>query len=103
MSSRSRLLTLVGTSTLMVPSYNAGEGATWRWLWHRHSPEWERDEWEEELPGDQSRNYTKRVIATYFIYSYLYKNEIPEIPQSVPFKYVPDRRIKRWKKRPPRN
>ena len=92
-----------GRVGLMVPSYNAGEGATWRWLWHRHSPEWERDEWEEEIPGDQARNYTKRVVATYFIYSYLYKNEIPEMPQSVPFKYVPDRKIKLWKKRPPRD
>ena len=25
---------------LMIPSYNAGEGATWKWMYFRHSPKW---------------------------------------------------------------
>ena len=88
-----------GRPGLMIPSYNAGEGATWKWMWQRHSPEWERDEWEEEIPGDQARNYTKRVLASYFVYSYMKDGTIPEMKQDVPLRLVPERKIKRWQKK----
>jgi len=91
--------TFEGRAGLMIPSYNAGEGATWRWMWARHSPGWERDEWEEEIPGDQARNYTKRVLASYFTYAYLADGTIPEMRQEVPVRLVPDRKIKQYKRR----
>lgn len=79
--------TFEGRVGLMVPSYNAGEGATWRWMWQRKG--WDWDEWEEEIPGDQARNYTKRVLASYFAYAYLNDGTIPELPQDIPVRLVP--------------
>ncbi len=75
---------------LVVPSYNAGEGATYRWLRERGS--WPQDEWAEEIPYDQARNYSKRVIASYFAYSYLATGEIPEMPNEIPKSVMPKRR-----------
>ncbi len=66
--------------SLVVPSYNAGEGAVARWMNERG--DWPRDEFVEEIPYDETRNYTKRVIATYFTYSYLLHDEIPVFPNS---------------------
>jgi soluble lytic murein transglycosylase len=67
---------------LVVPSYNAGEGATMRWLKERG--DWPMDEFAEEIPYDETRNYSKRVIATYFAYSYLKNGTIPEMPNDIP-------------------
>ncbi len=88
-----------GRVGLMIPSYNAGEGATWRWMYQRHSPEWSRDEFEEEIPGDQARNYTKRVLASYFVYAYMADGTIPEMPQEVPTRLIPDRIKKKLRRR----
>lgn len=63
---------------LVVPSYNAGEGATARWL--RERGDWPQDEWAEEIPYDETRGYNKRVTATYFVYSYLNDGTIPVMP-----------------------
>ncbi|HKE19537.1 MAG TPA: transglycosylase SLT domain-containing protein [Kofleriaceae bacterium] len=67
---------------LVVPSYNAGEAATTRWLKERG--DWPMDEFSEEIPYDETRNYSKRVIATYFAYSYLKDGTIPEMPNDIP-------------------
>jgi soluble lytic murein transglycosylase len=67
---------------LVVPSYNAGEGATTRWLKERG--DWPMDEFAEEIPYDETRNYSKRVIASYFAYSYLKDGSIPEMPNDIP-------------------
>jgi len=91
--------TFEGRPGLMIPSYNAGEGATWRWMWERHSPDWSRDEFEEEIPGDQARNYTKRVLASYFAYAYLKDGTIPEMKQEVPLRLIPAYKVKQLKRR----
>ncbi|MGZ3450311.1 MAG: transglycosylase SLT domain-containing protein [Polyangiales bacterium] len=54
-----------------VPSYNAGEGATHRWL----SPPLAAtfDLWVESIPYDETRKYTKRVLASYWAYVALYE------------------------------
>jgi soluble lytic murein transglycosylase len=61
--------------SLVAPSYNAGEGAVARWVKERGS--WDRDAWAEEIPYDETRRYSKRVIASYFTYRYLLHDEIP--------------------------
>lgn len=71
-----------GRLALLVPSYNAGEGATDRWL--RDRGDWAMDEWSEEIPYDETRRYSKRVISTYFAYSYLGSGKIPEMPNDIP-------------------
>ena len=72
---------------LTVPSYNAGEGATGRWLKQRG--DWAVDEFAEEIPYDETRLYSKRVIATYFAYSFLSDGSIPEMPNDIPKSLVP--------------
>jgi soluble lytic murein transglycosylase len=64
--------------SLVVPSYNAGEGAVARWVAERGN--WDRDEFMEEIPYDETRNYSKRVISSYFTYRYLLHDEIPVFP-----------------------
>jgi len=87
--------TFQGRVGFAVPSYNAGEGASWRWMIERHSPDWTYDMWQEEIPGDQARGYTKRVIGAYFAYAFLKDATIPAMPQGVPLDLVPEWRRKR--------
>jgi soluble lytic murein transglycosylase len=59
-----------GHPALMVPSYNAGEAATRRWV-----NRWARlpiDELVESIPYDETRRYTQRVLSTYGTYHFLY-------------------------------
>lgn len=55
---------------LAVPSYNAGSGATHRWLENQQGGQF--DLWVENIPYDETRGYTKRVLSTMGVYSYLY-------------------------------
>ncbi|MCP4445933.1 MAG: transglycosylase SLT domain-containing protein [Myxococcales bacterium] len=64
--------------SLVAPSYNAGESAVGRWMKERG--EWDRDAFAEEIPYDETRRYSKRVIASYFTYRYLLHGEIPVFP-----------------------
>jgi soluble lytic murein transglycosylase len=56
---------------LAVPSYNAGEGATHRWLSPPLASSF--DLWVESIPYDETRKYTKRVLASYWAYVALYQ------------------------------
>ncbi len=60
---------------LSIAGYNAGEGAVDRWLRERGALE--LDEFMETIPYDETRNYTKRVLASTFAYSWLYGQEQP--------------------------
>ena len=74
--------------TLLVPtSYNAGPGYVRRNLKARGT--WDADEFVEGIVDDQARNYTKRVLGTYFTYSWLYQHEVPEIPNKIPPELIP--------------
>ena len=75
-----------------MPSYNAGEGATWRWLCERGT--WAADEFNEAIPHDEARNYSKRVINSYFVYSYLKDGTIPVIPNDIPPALINTKRCK---------
>jgi soluble lytic murein transglycosylase len=64
---------------LAIAGYNAGEGAVDRWLAERGSLA--MDEFMETIPYDETRNYTKRVLASYFTYSWLYADKpVPTVP-----------------------
>lgn len=72
---------------LVPPSYNAGEGAVMRMLSARgHLAS---DEWIEAIKTDQARRYSKRVLASYFAYSYLYKDDIPVMSNEIPERLIP--------------
>jgi soluble lytic murein transglycosylase len=64
---------------LTIAGYNAGEAAVERWLGERGKLA--MDEFMETIPYDETRNYTKRVLATYFAYSWLYgETPVPTVP-----------------------
>jgi len=74
--------------TLLVPtSYNAGPAGVRRML--RMHGSWDGDEFVEGIVDDQARNYTKRVLGTFFTYSWLYDHAIPEISQRIPADLIP--------------
>ncbi|MES1158027.1 MAG: transglycosylase SLT domain-containing protein [Haliangium ochraceum] len=68
------------TAPLTIAGYNAGEGAVDRWLSERG--QLALDEFMETIPYDETRNYTKRVLASFFAYSWLYdsKRPVPILP-----------------------
>ncbi len=74
--------------TLFVPpSYNGGESYVKRNLKKRGTQD--ADEFVEGIVDDQIRNYTKRVVGTFFTYSWLYDKTIPEIPNKIPADLIP--------------
>ncbi|MCA9608401.1 MAG: hypothetical protein KC619_22485, partial [Myxococcales bacterium] len=62
--------------------YNAGQGATDRWL--RERPDQKLDEWIEDIPYDETRRYTRRVLQTWGIYTWLDRGELPDLPARLP-------------------
>jgi soluble lytic murein transglycosylase len=60
----------------VVPAaYNAGEGAADRWL--RERGNLPLDAWVEEIPYDETRRYTRRVLQTWGIYARLDDTALP--------------------------
>jgi soluble lytic murein transglycosylase len=73
------------TPPLAIAGYNAGEGAVDRWLGDRAFAGLAIDEFMESIPYDETRNYTKRVLASYFAYCWLYgRKPVPEISFKLP-------------------
>lgn len=69
--------------TLLVPpSYNAGPAAVRRMLKARGT--WDADEFIEGIVDDQARNYSKRVLGSFFTYSWLYDRTVPAMPNKIP-------------------
>ena len=62
-----------GAPVLAIPSYNAGMGATRKWLPSQQAVDF--DLWVERIPYDETRLYTKRVIASTATYGYLYERD----------------------------
>lgn len=68
---------------VVLPSaYNAGQGATDRWL--RERPDQKLDEWIEDIPYDETRRYTRRVLQTWGIYTWLDHGTLPELAARLP-------------------
>ena len=74
--------------TLLVPpSYNGGPGYVRKMLRARGT--WDADEFVEAIGADEARNYTKRVIASFFTYTWLYEHTVPTIPNKIPVDLIP--------------
>jgi soluble lytic murein transglycosylase len=73
-----------GAVPLAIAAYNAGEGAVDRWV-TEHAGDMALDEFLESIPFDETRNYTKRVLASYAAYSWLYfpARPVPQISFSL--------------------
>lgn len=68
---------------LMIAGYNGGMGNVGRW--QRENPSQDLDLWVEDIPFGQTRNYTKRVLQSFWIYAYLYENQrIPTFEMKIP-------------------
>ncbi len=86
-----------GVLPLAINGYNAGGGAPKKWI--KRFGKIPLDEFLERVPYDQTRRYTKRVLASLFIYSTLYEKgqaRIPVIGQRIP--WVPGLKAKKAKK-----
>ena len=76
-----------GNPSLAVPAYNAGAGAVRAWLKAR--PTTDFDVWAEEIPFDETRNYTKRVLASELAYAALYAPEAESEVLALPARAAP--------------
>lgn len=63
---------------LVPPGYNAGAGAIKRWIAARG--ELDLDLFVETIPFEEARGYTKRVVATWATYKYLYGKPAEVLP-----------------------
>lgn len=79
--------TWAGYTLLVPPSYNAGPAAVRRMLRARGT--WASDEFIEGIIDDQARNYSKRVLGSYFTYTWLYEHTVPEMPNAIPAALLP--------------
>jgi soluble lytic murein transglycosylase len=76
-----------GFTLLVPPSYNAGPAGVRKMLRARGT--WDADEFVEGIVDDQARNYTKRVLGSYFTYTWLYDHSVPVIPNTIPRALLP--------------
>ena len=67
---------------LVPAAYNAGEGASDRWLRARRSEP--LDVWIENIPYDETRRYTRRVLQSYGIYRWLDEQALPALRPELP-------------------
>jgi soluble lytic murein transglycosylase len=56
---------------LAISAYNAGPNAPSRWVAARESDDF--DLWVEQIPFEETRKYTKKVLASYVAYAFLYE------------------------------
>ncbi|HEY7956118.1 MAG TPA: transglycosylase SLT domain-containing protein, partial [Polyangia bacterium] len=77
-----------GDPALTIAGYNAGAGAVNRWLRDPDRAGLPLDEFIEAIPYDETRGYTKRVLASYFSYVWLYakkgEERVPPLPLALP-------------------
>ncbi len=59
-----------GSKVHAVAAYNAGPDAVWRWI--RERPDAELDEWVEQIPAAETRDYVKKVLGSYGAYTLVY-------------------------------
>jgi soluble lytic murein transglycosylase len=67
----------------VVPAaYNAGFGASDRWL--RERADLPLDEWVERIPYRETRRYTRRVLQSVGIYTFLDQGQLPTLVAALP-------------------
>ena len=67
---------------LVPAAYNAGEGAVRRW--REEDADRPLDVFIEEIPYDETRRYTRRVLQTFGVYHWLQHEELPELRPQLP-------------------
>lgn len=68
---------------LMIAGYNGGYTNVSRWL--RERGELPLDLWIEDIPYGQTRNYTKRVLSSFWSYAWLYgEDRVPPVNFDLP-------------------
>ena len=55
----------------VIAAYNGGEGSVNRWI--KKNKTSDEDEFIENIPFDETRNYVKKVFRTYHMYKKIYK------------------------------
>lgn len=74
-----------GNVAVVPAAYNAGQGALDRWLRERQVEEgYAFDRFVEEIPYDETRRYTRRVLQSYGVYSWLDSGSLPAMPDTIP-------------------
>ncbi len=75
-----------GAAALAIAGYNAGEGAVNKWMKDPDRAGMTLDEFVEAIPYDETRGYTKRVLASFFAYCWLYDGSgaVPSLPLPMP-------------------
>jgi soluble lytic murein transglycosylase len=74
-----------GAAALAIAGYNAGEGAVNKWMKDPERANLALDEFVEAIPYDETRGYTKRVLSSFFAYSWLYgTSDFPSLPLAMP-------------------
>jgi soluble lytic murein transglycosylase-like protein len=63
-----------GNVPLAAAAYNAGPGRVGRWV--NNNPQMEIDEYIEDIPIFQTRNYVKKVMGNYAIYNYIFEGKV---------------------------
>ncbi|WP_242343513.1 transglycosylase SLT domain-containing protein [Anaeromyxobacter terrae] len=71
-----------GSTVRAVAAYNAGPVAVWRWV--RARPDEAIDEWVEEIPISETRDYVKRVLGSYGAYRLVYGRAAGPLALPVP-------------------
>jgi soluble lytic murein transglycosylase len=71
-----------GFAPVLPAAYNAGPGATERFL--RDEPQLALDAWVEAIPYRETRRYTRRVLQAYGFYCWLDTGEIASLPFEIP-------------------
>jgi soluble lytic murein transglycosylase len=68
---------------LVIAGYNGGHGNVSRWLEARG--DLPLDLWVEDIPYGQTRKYTKRVLASFWTYSWMYgQDRVPRLSFELP-------------------
>jgi len=85
-----------GNKISMIASYNAGERNISRW--RKKNKNLSEDEFVESIPINQTRDYVKKVLKSYYVYKYLYEfesdeNYIPLEKENYCFKKRKKRRV----------
>jgi soluble lytic murein transglycosylase len=79
-------LSAEGHVALAIAAYNAGEGAVNKWRRDPERAQLSADEFIESIPYDETRGYTKRVLSSYFTYTWLaaktnkFDDRVPPLP-----------------------
>jgi soluble lytic murein transglycosylase len=73
---------LRGQYALVPVAYNAGPSVASRWLGERASEP--LDVWVENIPYDETRHYTRRVVQSYGVYHFLATGELLDLPLTLP-------------------